>query len=262
MCVYIYSSVYVCVHLCVCMIHVLFNFGLNLSMNLYIYTVLCMFVSIYVCVMIHDLFNFGLNLSMNLFNEISVICLNTVKWSNSSISNNSIQRKSTKLNGSKYCYVSLTIQWKISHLFKHSQITKISISNNSIYKSFVCILFKCQTVLYDQKIGPYQVLPLRAECTWERWQWRGILHSSKPQHNWNFTIRLFSVISRRLVGGEGSYPSADLQLIYSPTPPTHQLGWSSLAYSIMFLIKSVLIVVLWDPRKFYTTTVNESHTAR
>ena len=37
--------------------------------------------------------------------------------SNSSISNNSIKHKSTKLNGSKYYYVSLTIQLNISHLF-------------------------------------------------------------------------------------------------------------------------------------------------
>ncbi len=33
-----------------------------------------------------------------------------VKWSNSSISNNSIQHKSTKLNASKYCNISLIIQ--------------------------------------------------------------------------------------------------------------------------------------------------------
>ena len=31
LCVYIYISMYVCVHLCVCMIHILFNFGLDLS---------------------------------------------------------------------------------------------------------------------------------------------------------------------------------------------------------------------------------------
>ena len=37
---------------------------------------------------------------------IKYMILNTVKISNSSISNNSIKQfKSTKLNGSKYCYV-------------------------------------------------------------------------------------------------------------------------------------------------------------
>ena len=57
-----------------------------------------------------------------------------VKGPNSSISNNSIKRKSTKLNGFKYCYVSLNqsfvykqlndqtvlfqaFQFSISHLF-------------------------------------------------------------------------------------------------------------------------------------------------
>ena len=38
-------------------------------------------------------------------------------------------------------------------------------------------------------------------------------HSSKLQ-NWNFTIRLFSVISRTLIGG-GSYPSAEMQSVNS-----------------------------------------------
>ena len=37
--------------------------------------------------------------------------------------------------------------------------------------------------------------------TWERWQWRGTLHSSKLQHYRNFIIRLFNVISRTFVMG-------------------------------------------------------------
>ena len=36
--------------------------------------------------------------------------------------------------------------------------------------------------------------------TWERWQWRDIPHCPKLQHYWNLTIRLFSVLSRTLVG--------------------------------------------------------------
>ena len=42
--------------------------------------------------------------------------------------NNSSQRYSffcSQLNGPKYCYVSLTIQLKISHLFKHSLNVKL-----------------------------------------------------------------------------------------------------------------------------------------
>ena len=41
---------------------------------------------------------------------------------------------SQKLNGSKYCYVSLTIKLK--------------------HQSFVCTQFKCQTGLFDPLIGP------------------------------------------------------------------------------------------------------------
>ena len=39
-----------------------------------------------------------------------ILLIRTVKWSNSSFSNNSIQHKLIKFNSSKYCYVSLTIQ--------------------------------------------------------------------------------------------------------------------------------------------------------
>ena len=44
-------------------------------------------------------------------------------------------------------------------------------------------------------------------------------------HSWNLTIRLFSVNSRMLFGewgGVGSYPSAEVQLVYS----TAQADWA------------------------------------
>ena len=47
--------------------------------------------------------------------------------------------------------------------------------------------------------------------TQESWQWRGAQHSQKLPHYWNLTIRLFSVISRTLVG-YGSYPSAEVRV--------------------------------------------------
>ena len=70
----------------------------------------------------------------------------------------------------------------------------------------------------------------RPEWTWEQWQWRGTPHSQKLQHYWNLTIRLFSVISRTLVLlGEGSYPSAEKQSVYSTAPAdlAIQLDYSS-----------------------------------
>ena len=51
----------------------------------------------------------------------------------------------------------------------------------------------------------------------ERWQWRGTPHSPKVQYHWKFTISLFSVISRTLVGG-GDNPTAKKQSVYSTAP--------------------------------------------
>ena len=44
----------------------------------------------------------------------------------------------------------------------------------------------------------------------------------KLQHYWNLTIRLFSFISRTLVGGGGLTPSAEKLLVYS----TAQADWA------------------------------------
>ena len=41
----------------------------------------------------------------------------------------------------------------------------------------------------------------RPESTREWWQWRGTPHSPKLQHYWNLTVRLFRVISKKLVEG-------------------------------------------------------------
>ena len=67
-------------------------------------------------------------------------------------------RMSTKLDTSKYYYVSLTIQLN-SHLFTqlHDEIVLFP----TIQFSWK-VKFKLQTVLFDPKIGPYQVQPLRA----------------------------------------------------------------------------------------------------
>ena len=57
------------------------------------------------------------------------------------------------------------------------------------------------------------MLPFRPEWTWEQWQWRGALHFQKTKHYWNLAIRLFSVISRILVGDEGV-----VQSVHSTAP--------------------------------------------
>ena len=68
---------------------------------------------------------------------------------------------STKLNGCKYFYVSLGIQLNILYLFT-VRWSNSSIQTIQFCMSFVCTQFKCQTVLFDPEIGPYQGLPLQA----------------------------------------------------------------------------------------------------
>ena len=60
------------------------------------------------------------------------------------------------------------------------------------------------------------MLSLRVVWTREQWQWRGTLLSSKPQDR-NLTIRWFNFISRILIG-VGSYPSGEMQSVYSTAP--------------------------------------------
>ena len=123
-----------------------------------------------------------------------VSILHTVKWSYSSISNNSIEHES-KLNGSKYCYVSLTIRLNISHLFA------LSLNVKQFY--------------FTRRSDPVRCSNSVPELTRERWQWRGTLHSPKLQYYRNLTSKWFSVIFRTLIGG--SYPSVEMQSVYSTT---------------------------------------------
>ena len=63
-------------------------------------------------------------------------------------------------------------------------------------------------------LGPYQWYHSGLEWTWEWWQWRGTLHSPKLQHCLNLTIRLFSVISRPLVGGVFPLSREEVSVFY------------------------------------------------
>ena len=89
---------------------------------------------------------------------------------------------STELNGSKYCYVSLTIQLNISHLFA------LGLNVNQFYLTHIYItLTRC----YHSGL----------ECIWKQWQWKSTPHSPKLKYYWSLTIRLFSVILKTLVTG-------------------------------------------------------------
>ena len=63
------------------------------------------------------------------------------------------------------------------------------------------------------------------EWTWERRQWRGTPHSPKLQHCWNLTIRLFSVISRILIGRGGLTPLQRSSRCILQPQPTGQKIW-------------------------------------
>ena len=71
------------------------------------------------------------------------------------------------------------------------------------------------------------MLLLQAGGSWGWWKWRVSLYSLKLQHYWNPTIKLFSVISRTLVGG-GSYPTAGMQSVRSKVPG----HWASVVVSV------------------------------
>ena len=89
------------------------------------------------------------------------------------------------------------------------------------------------------------------EWTREQWQWRSTPHSLKLQHHWNLSIRLFSVIytrwkevlpfwrgavgvfykprrlsHRAFIFWDGSYPSAEIQSVYSTAPADWASGHS------------------------------------
>ena len=86
-------------------------------------------------------------------------------------------------------------------------------------------------VLFNQLIGPYQVLPRWARVDLGAMAMKGCFHSPKPRHYWNLTIRLFSVIPRTLIGGP--YNSAEVKPVYS----TAQADW---AEKNMITIKHLL----------------------
>ena len=61
------------------------------------------------------------------------------------------------------------------------------------------------------------MLPLRARVDLRAMAVNGCSAFPKLQHYWNLTIRFLSVISTTLVGG-GSYPSLEVQSVYTTTP--------------------------------------------
>ena len=126
--------------------------------------------------------------------------MHTVKWFQIllCITNNSIKHQSfvyKQLNDQTVLF--LTIQLNISHLFAPS----LNVKQFYLIYRFVI----------------YQVLSLQVRVDLGVMAIKGYSVSPKLQ-DWNLTIRWFNVISRTIVEGGGSYPSAEWQLVYSVTP--------------------------------------------
>ena len=99
-----------------------------------------------------------------------------------------------KLNGSKYCYVSLTIQ-SVSQSFVYTQLNVTTVLFQTIQFSISAQLSSIWPI--DRTLSgattPGQSRP------GSDGKWWGIPHYLKRQHYWNLTIRLESF--RTLVGG-------------------------------------------------------------
>ena len=104
---------------------------------------------------------------------------------------------------------------KMNAFFHYSFAYRLTDSFLCVYVHIKTFLFQSiqfsQTVLFHTiqfsmsmqlvLFNPIRCYHSRPEWTWEQWQWRCAPDSPEPQHHWNITLRLFSIISRTLIGG-------------------------------------------------------------
>ena len=117
--------------------------------------------------------------------------------------NYSIQHYSficTQSNGSNYCFISLTNQLNISHLFTQLNDQTVLFQTVQFNTShlFEFSLNVKQFYLTNRQ-DPIMCYHSRPEWTWEWWQWIDTLHSPNFQ-GWSLTIELFSIISGQSLG--------------------------------------------------------------
>ena len=123
-------------------------------------------------------------------------------------------------NGSKYCYVSLTIH----HSFVYTQLNNQTVLFQTIQFSISHLFALSLIVKYfhlTQIEDSVRCYHSWSEKTWERWQWRSTPHFPKLQHYWSLTIRLFSVIFRVLIEKGLTPPQRNSWCILQPQPT----GW-------------------------------------
>ena len=117
----------------------------------------------------------------------------------------------------QFC-ISTLFKCKYSLIFRNISIWAIQFSQTVLIQTFQFSI-SVQIVLFNPQVGPYQVLPFRARVDLGAMAMKGVLHSPKLQDYSNLTIRLFSVISRILIGGVVVLPLCReaVGVFYSPS---------------------------------------------
>ena len=125
----------------------------------------------------------------------------------------------TRWSGSKYCYLTLIIQFNISHLFIHSNdqtVLFLTIQFNISYSFKLSLNVKLSYLTH--RWDPIRCNHSGPESTREQWKWR-VLHI--PQ-NFSFTgasrSDCFVSYPRRLLGGGFTRQQWNSGYILSPQP--------------------------------------------
>ena len=104
---------------------------------------------------------------------------------------------------------------------KHQSFVSVQLNDQTVLlqtiQFAISTRWKCQPVLFDPWIRPYQVLPFRARVDLRAMAMKGTRHSPNFQHYWNLTIRLFRVIFWTLVGRVLPHCWDAVGVFYSPS---------------------------------------------
>ena len=128
------------------------------------------------------------------------------------------KHKSKKLNVPKYYYITKNSIKHQSFLYTQLNDQTILFQTSQFRLSYLLALSLNVKQFYlthwKDSIRSCHSGPV---WTRERWQRQGTPHSQEPQHFWSHTIRVFSVISRTVVGPR-FYLRAEMQSVYSKAP--------------------------------------------
>ena len=113
----------------------------------------------------------------------------------------------------QYSYVTWLLHW----YYKSCELYWTSPEDNTPQNSsFTATYHQSRKLSKLHETDLSGAYPSGQEGTWEQWQWVGIPHFPELQHYRNLTIRLFSVISRSLVGEMLLLCRGAVGVFYSP----------------------------------------------